>query len=289
MTPLRKTVLACIAGALSIQLVTEDARGQQQAVPNAITLETEEEEIRRYSVELIIFEYAGTAANSAEFFPPEMPEESPADEQVEEIVLPEYRFEPLIVRPEDEAFQPLPGEELEEIPTHESRGFEMMDPEEYQLTAAFERLTTLDAYRPLMHTGWTQPTLEKDDTAPLKLRRIGDPPLRLNGTVSLYLSRFLHLVVDLALEDWKPVRMAPAVERLRGFGDARIQPGFAIDSASARQTTVYRIQEDRIMRNDEVRYFDHPKFGVIARITRIEEAEPDALDTTGDLLPGIAN
>ena len=76
---------------------------------------------------MIVFEYAGSAANSSEFFSPEMPEETPAEEQIEEIVLPEYRFEPLIARPEDEAFQALPGEELEEIPTNESRGLEMMD------------------------------------------------------------------------------------------------------------------------------------------------------------------
>ena len=43
------------------------------------------------------------------------------------------------------------------------------------------------------------------------------------------------------------------------------------------------------MRNNEVRYFDHPKFGVIARITRIEEEEPESLDTTDDLLPGTGN
>ncbi len=34
----------------------------------------------------------------------------------------------------------------------------------------------------------------------------------------------------------------------------------------------YRISEDRIFRSGELRYFDHPKFGVLARITRADVA-----------------
>ena len=36
----------------------------------------------------------------------------------------------------------------------------------------------------------------------------------------------------------------------------------------------FRIQEDRIVKNGETRYFDHPKFGVVAKVTRVEEEEP---------------
>jgi hypothetical protein len=35
----------------------------------------------------------------------------------------------------------------------------------------------------------------------------------------------------------------------------------------------YSISEDRIFRNGELRYYDHPRFGVLARITRFEEEE----------------
>jgi hypothetical protein len=56
-----------------------------------------------------------------------------------------------------------------------------------------------------------------------------------------------------------------------------------------RPSVFYRIREDRIVRNNEVRYYDHPKFGVIARITRIEEESPEDVDTTNDLLPGAVN
>ena len=40
----------------------------------------------------------------------------------------------------------------------------------------------------------------------------------------------------------------------------------------------YRIQEDRIFKSGETRYFDHPKFGVLAKITRWEEPDPEEPD-----------
>ena len=48
---------------------------QQLTVPNASAIDAEQEEIRRYAVELIVFEYAGTAANSTERFEPVLPVE----------------------------------------------------------------------------------------------------------------------------------------------------------------------------------------------------------------------
>jgi len=51
----------------------------------------------------------------------------------------------------------------------------------------------------------------------------------------------------------------------------------------------YSINENRIMNSGDTRYFDHPKFGVIARVNRIETPEPltgpDGGDDTDVLLP----
>jgi hypothetical protein len=45
----------------------------------------------------------------------------------------------------------------------------------------------------------------------------------------------------------------------------------------------YRIDEDRIFRNGELRYFDHPKFGVLAKITRAEDVELQDGEMLGDM------
>ncbi len=73
------------------------------------------------------------------------------------------------------------------------------------------------------------------------------------------------------------------------FGDSRIQNEYgAIDAYGNLivPSVRYRIFEDRIMKNGDIRYFDHPKFGVVAKTTRYEEPEEEFIDDTDDLLPG---
>ncbi|MGI9262801.1 MAG: CsiV family protein [Woeseiaceae bacterium] len=293
---------------LAVLLVATLGQAQQQSVPNTVQLEAEEEPVRLYSVEMIVFQYVGDAAGTTEMFNPDV-------EVVDDLLprepgflegLPPGQLEdaapqagdipvaidlPVTVA-EDEEFEEeaefvlLPEESLEEIPTYESAGFILVDPAEYQLTNAWNRLVQLDAYQPLMHTAWIQPTVEKEDTAPVPLRRLGDPPLRLEGSISLYLSRFLHMVVDLSLEQKSAVRLTATEQRIRSYPDNQSRAALSFDPRFISPSVFYRIEEDRIVRNNELRYFDHPKFGVLAKITRIEEEEPEELDTTDDLLPG---
>lgn len=302
--PPRLTKTIATGAGMTCLLVAGLSLAQQQAVPNAVRLASEEEPVRQYSVEMIVFEYVGSAAGTTEVFEPDVPIiEEPAagdndflqalsPESLDDNTLPVDELPLAIEIPadnemlEEPAFELLPGETLEEIPTYESAGFKRMDPADYQLRSAWDRLVQLDAYRPLMHAGWIQATLEQEDTAPIPLRRLGDPPLRLNGTISLYLSRFLHMVVDLSLEHPSPQRMVATQERVRIYGDNQSRASLSFDPEFITPSIIYRIEEDRIVRNDELRYFDHPKFGVLAKIMRIEEEEPAELDTTDDLLPG---
>lgn len=305
-----KTRRIAIGAGLAVLLAAAPGQAQQQSVPNAVQLETEEEPVRLYSVEMIVFQYVGEAAGSTEMFEPDvevvddlMPENNNfLDELPPELLQdapPQTGEIPVAIDipatesdSEDPDAEPvfvlLPGETLEEIPTYESAGFVLVDPAEFKLGNAWDRLVQLDAYQPLMHTAWIQPTLEKENTAALPLRRLGDPPLRLEGTISLYLSRFLHMVVDLSLEQKSPVRMTATQERIRYYSDNQSRASLSFDPRFVTPSVFYRIEEDRIVRNNELRYFDHPKFGVLAKITRIEEEEPEELDTTDDLLPGNA-
>jgi len=261
---------------------------QQTTVPNAVALESEEQVVSRYAVELIVFEYAGSAANTTEIFDPEPAAEprvavrSAAPLQGD---LP-FAIDMPAAGEAGAPFEPQVDEELEEIPSYERAGIVMLDPGEYQLDGIYEKLQRLDAYRPLLHSGWIQSTLAKEESSPLRLRRIGDPPLRLNGTVTLYLGRYLHLAVDLSLERKVAQRMTATRGRLGYDGDKRSRAASNFDPRFITPSTFYRIQEDRIVRNNELRYYDHPKFGVLAKITRIEEAAPNDMDTTDDLLPG---
>jgi hypothetical protein len=146
------------------------------------------------------------------------------------------------------------------------------------MTEILGRLERLDVYEPIMHFGWTQATWPEEQTEAIPLHRFAEVPEGLDGTLTLYLSRFLHLVVDLQLD-------APQEEDVEyrptpGYGDyAALQDYDAQGPLPVR----YRIQENRILRNGELRYYDHPKFGLLAKVTRVEEEEEED-SGTGELL-----
>jgi hypothetical protein len=176
-----------------------------------------------------------------------------------------------------------PEEELELL--EEPRKYEivMLAKEDFQLTETYERLQRLDAYKPLLHFGWTQPTYPEEDTEARPLSSFVTTPAVLEGELSLYLSRYLHLAVKLQLDatDNEPLDRRVASNSLAGsytdFGNETVS-----------YPVRYRIDEDRIFRNGELRYFDHPKFGVLAKISRVEDDDPEEeILEDGELLGDI--
>ncbi len=269
------------------------ALGQQVGNPATLAPAEEVAPIPRYKVELIVFEYnAGNAAGTELFAADIVPLE---DELLSEFALQKHAdaeqpetTQPLVfadnVAIEEEILLPPFSEEellLNEISTYEQAGLKVLDPSEYVLNEIYDKLVELDAYTPLVRTAWIQKTIEEDLTTPIKLRRLGNSPLRLNGTVTLYLNRYLHLVVDLALDEKtaqaNPYAQTDPADSAPYYGDNRSRSdddvGYAQEYRSA--PVHFRIEEDRIVRNGELRYYDHPKFGVLAKVTRVEEVRQE--------------
>ena len=147
----------------------------------------------------------------------------------------------------------------------------MLPEEDFILQDVIENLDNLDAYTPLMHFGWTQPTYPEEETEARALSSFTTPPDGLEGDLTLYLSRYLHLAVNLQLD-------APATqeaEEALSLDDFSNRYDDFDSDAVVTYPVHYRIEEDRIFRNGELRYYDHPKFGVLAKITRVEEEEPE--------------
>ncbi len=230
--------------------------------PQTASTEAEETEIRRYTVEVIVFRYAQEVSTGSEVFVPDEPATEP-DAMID--AAPEFVQ---VVPPEtaaDAESEPLPDIE-----------FSLLAEEDYQLGEIYRRMRRLDVYEPVMHFGWTQATWPQEQTEAIALHRFARPPADLDGTLTLYLSRYLHLVVDLALQAPRVASVSrdemagPAGERTVGELLAYID-----DDDRAPLSTYYRIQEDRILKNGELRYYDHPKFGVLAKVTRVEQLDED--------------
>lgn len=220
----------------------------------------EAEVVYRFSVELIVFEYAGNVAAGNEIFelepaaPPLQPE------------IPVFADLPDIsaISPDDEIeTNSVEDLEIEEIPTLADIEFKLMQADEMTMGGIHERLMKLDAYQPVLWGGWTQITKEQGVLLPIRLRRLGSPPIDMSGTLTLYLKNYLHLVVDLTRE--LQTTLEPDIYRQQT------------------QTVLYQINEDRIFRSGQLRYYDHPKFGVLARVNRAdaEVPEDDAADEAG--------
>lgn len=244
-----------LLASLALPAIMASAFAQDNEPP----AETDAVEVpRHYAVEVIIFEYREDVGVGTEVFVAEriQPEPEPAD---------------------DTTAEPEPSAELEPS-TRPVYPFSARTLSRAELTMGetLGRLERLDAYEPLMYFGWVQPTIPAEQTPELPLARFGRVPAGLDGSIKLYLNRFLHLVVDVSLAAPPGAESAASPyadydeAAVPTYGDARgaDESGYAVYLPLR-----YRIAEDRIMKNGETRYYDHPKFGVIAKVTRIEEED----------------
>ena len=243
-TILVKTMLLALLAGMPAALLAQDELLDEEQIP-----------MKFYTVELIVFSYEENVGTGTEIFPPDIVAE-PSDE-IEEIVVESF----LRRHPDAVGLDPV-----------------FMTEEEFTMNDVAEHLERLDAYAPIMHVGWTQAGFPLQDTDPLELAVFGEPPIGLSGSFTLYLARYLHLVVDLSMD-------APVEVDEIEFDDV---PAYTLDDIGPPQGPVrFRILEDRIVKNGEVRYFDHPKFGVVAKVVRVEETEDD--DESETLLSRTVN
>lgn len=109
-----------------------------------------------------------------------------------------------------------------------------------KLAETVESLEKDGRYRVLAYAGWTQVPTAKSHTRPVRISGSEASPGELDGAVTFHVSRFLHLDVNLRLRE---------------------------KDASEENPVVYRIRESRRVKSQETQYFDHPRFGLLVRIT----------------------
>ena len=290
---MRRLIVFLSAAAMSASI------GAQDLPLDSELLEEVEPEIRRYTVELIVFAYAENISVGTEVFLPEVIE----IEEVDPLGLGETGEEGEVPDDSVPTFTDttVPEGLVEEEEEVEDTLFEMALLLEDDLTMIdkLEHLDRLDAYEPLMHVGWTQTALTEEETPALDLREFGEPPEGLAGTLTLYLSRYLHLVVDLELD--APESEQERFNSARNFEEpvARYNDRYDYESQDELGAPLfeaepvyeplrYQIIENRLFKNGEIRYYDHPKFGVIAKVLRYEVPEEELPpDDTEFLLPAV--
>ena len=310
MTRTSITSLARLLGIVLCVIPGAQALAQTQQAPLFAepVAQEPEETLPRYRVELIVFAYSDTANASTEMWlPDEMPVAPVADETPAQL--------PALPEPEvaeelsEEQLREQQVRELEEINglledddlialelaidvVEDEEATRVLFPGELSMTDTRDRLERLGAYIPLLHAGWIQTVRDQDQTDSLPLMSFVGLPAGLDGSVTLYMSRFLHLVLDLELDaDWQlPLdedELAILEEQAPVFSDGRVGTEPVLPDEIAEPTIHYRIIEDRKVKRNELHYFDHPKFGVIARIT-LEESDEEPEELPAEVDPADA-
>jgi len=239
------------------------------AIAQDAPLVEEPVEVRRYTTEVIIFSYTQSVSAGTEIFVPDEP--PPVDPLLENAILDD---DPVNSVPKPSV--PEVVDLLDEDPVEDE--LVMLAEEDFALLDVIEHLDRLDAYTPLMHFGWTQATYPEEETEAHPLSTFMDPPIGLEGELTLYLSRYLHLAISMQLD--APLDSNAEIRESTRRFDQRFDS--FTDEPVVSYPVRYRIEEDRIFRNGDLRYYDHPKFGVLAKITRVEEEEPTDDEFAGE-------
>lgn len=109
-----------------------------------------------------------------------------------------------------------------------------------RLAAIAEQIEHDPQYRILVHERWLQRSEPKTEAKPRRIRGVG-PDSAVDGSVRFYTTRFLHVEANLTLR---------------------------VDSRD------YYLNELRRLRLNELHYFDHPRFGMLARISQPDKGKP---------------
>jgi len=224
---------------------------------------------KRYEVELIVFRHTDQTRNTPEIpaasalFNPspldlilaEPPVQAPANEPVQSpqmLAAPDELLDSAAILRNRQP--PITFLIMDLNPTYPD--FVPLRDDTQTLDRVYQRLERIDAYEPLLHIGWVQPARDSDGAKPYRFEPTTIGEIGIVGTVTLYKERFLHLEIDLALEADKP-----AIEARYLF------PADAIDTPDE-----YTLMESRRIRGSATHYFDHPQFGIIARVQEVEAA-----------------
>lgn len=141
--------------------------------------------------------------------------------------------------------QAMPNTEVFEQtaqPTHWPSGLTELStykkPDATTLDDSYAALSKDSTYQPILHVAWIQPVGDGGISAPVHIQSTDG---KLTGYVQLQHEQGLQMMVDLELTSNSGDNFGKAV--------------------------IYRLNEKRAIKLNEVYYLDHPKFGVVAKIS----------------------
>lgn len=235
-----------------------------------------------YQVEVIVFDYVDPDLDREFWFEnPGLPQREDSIELIKE--LPDAVDQVII-----EINQQTQDEGLEQIEEDKKLVPYLALPEQnYRLKDDFRRLQLSSNYRPLLHVAWQQPALDTAEVRHVHLEKLAGveesqiqtelepeslenhivediytpPEPVFDGIIRIRSSNYLYVDVDFA---YFPEDFAALL-------NLQVQKaGSQFEQLVNYEADYVRLSESMRIRLNELNYFDHPLFGILIQVSRIE-------------------
>jgi hypothetical protein len=169
-------------------------------------------------------------------------------------------------------------------------GIAAISAENYKLAESAAHLRYSKDFKLLAHFGWTQRSLSKRQALPIKItsNQFSDS-LTPSGEIKLYVSRFLHMQVDLeasrceyssgqnvtqeSVSQEKNNDAALDKQLENGTSQLEAQNTDVMRDNNSCTNQVYLFKQNRKMRSRELHYIDNPVFGLLVYVTPFTTGE----------------
>jgi hypothetical protein len=191
--------------------------------------------------------------------------------------------------------------------------FSLLGDDELTMDGEAARINAAPELELLLHLGWRQPGLPQEQAVSIQIHdgMLEDGSInasgktvapaesyRMEGTLKLVLSRYLHIYADLLYREplpesfssdmfnTNPTAESAPLQTTAAMAEKATEPDlFALaanpfNSDMMPRYRIYRMQQSRRMRSGELHYLDHPVLGMVIRVTPHEL--PKAESATGD-------
>ena len=140
---------------------------------------------------------------------------------------------------------------------------------EFELADQAKRIGNRKQYQVVAHVAWIQPGYAEDQAIAFPLAELAGAASGLQGDITLYLSRYLHMQFNLIISE---PGGAPGQESTAAYDRLLSLPISAAADQPPAPSPVYRMDEKRRMRSGELHYIDHPYFGALTRVSKVDPA-----------------
>ena len=242
-----------------------------------------------YSLEIIIFKYLDEKSGGTELFEKNITSIDP-DKEIQDIEMFENNNSTQSLSGQS-FINKEPREEeinnIEALPSDNQILFNIIPNKLLSLGTAHNRLNRIRVYQPIIWSGWKQILNTIELTPEVKLRRLQNTLGEFEGNFKFYKSNGgkLRLAVDVNMHKEQPIHPITLNKNLEEDTTQDLPSMTNIIP----ETLKYPLSDDKEIRLDEIRYFDHPKFGILAKVSEISPLNLKEKNTKIEIKPAAGN